>query len=202
MKRLFNRSGRILCSLFLISLALNLGFASCRQSRPPLESIPDDSLYQLESNWETQDGKQLHLKELSGPVQIVGLMFTRCKAICPTLVLDMKSIQKRVSWLHRRDVRFLLISIDPERDTPEKMKDYMGKMDLDTEAWTFVRGKPEDLTDLASLLGVKIAPLPDGGFSHTRIITVLGPDGRIKYQDANVAENASNFVDAAYAALK
>lgn len=201
MKQFFSRSGTIFC-LLLISLAIMMVFASCRQSRTPLESIPDDSLYQLESKWETQDGKELRLRDLSGPVQIVGLMFTRCKAICPTLVLDMKSIQEQVSWFHRRDVRFLLISIDPERDTPEKMKDYMGKMGLSQDSWTFIRGKPEDLTDLASLLGVKIAPLPDGGFSHTRIISVLGPDGRIKYQDANVAENASNFVDAAYVALK
>lgn len=196
------QKGRRVLSGLALFLGLALGFTECKPSRPLPESIPDDSLYQLESTWETQDGTKIQLRDLSGPVQIVGLMFTRCKAICPTLVLDMKSIQKQISWLRRREVHFLLVSIDPERDTPEKMKDYMGKMGLDQSAWTFVRSKPEDLTDLASLLGVKIAPLPDGGFSHTRIITVLGPNGQVKYQDANVAENASNFVDAAYAALR
>lgn len=175
--------------------------ANCRE-RGPLDSIPDDSLYQLESEWETQNGAAIRLRDLSGPVQIVGLVFTHCSAICPTLVLDMKSIQQHVGWLHRRNVKFLLVSIDPARDTPEKMRDYMNKMGLDSDVWTFIRSKPEDLSDLASLLGVKIAPLPEGGFSHTRIITVLGPDGRIQYQDARVAENAANFTAAAANALK
>lgn len=180
---------------FALMIALLAGCA-----RPPGD-IPDDSLYQLESSWETQDSQTVRLRDLAGPVQIVGLVFTRCKAICPTLVLDMKRIQQEVGWLHRKDVHFLLVSIDPDRDTPENMKRYMKTMSLDSAVWTFLRGKPDDLTDLASLLGVKIAPLPDGGFSHTRIITVLGRDGRIHYQDARVAENADNFLNAAYDAL-
>lgn len=176
-------------------------FSGCKQ-RAPLDAIPDDSLYQLESEWETQNAAAIRLRDLSGPVQIVGLVFTHCAAICPTLVLDMKSIQQHVGWLHRRNVKFLLVSIDPERDTPEEMRNYMSKMGLDSDIWTFIRSKPEDLSDLASLLGVKIAPLPEGGFSHTRIITVLGPEGRIQYQDARVSENAANFTEAAANALK
>lgn len=184
---------------YLYFLTITIVLSGCAP-RPPA-AIPDDSLYQLDSRWETQNSETIQLRDLSGPVQIVGLIFTRCKAICPTLVLDMKAIQQKVGWLHRKQVHFLLVSIDPERDTPEKMQQYMQTMGLDPAVWTFVRGKPADLTDLASLLGVKIAPLPEGGFSHTRIITVLGRDGRIQYQDARVAENAENFLNAAYNAL-
>ena len=181
---------------FLILCVLSL-FAQCKKERHPITSIPDDSLYQLDSEWKTQKNTVIHLRDLSGRVLIVGLIFTRCTAICPTIVADMKTIEKNIGWFHKDDVGFLLVSIDPTRDTPEAMRSYMKKMNLDESRWTFLQAKPPDVADLASLLGVKISPLPDGSFSHSRILTVLSPSGQIKFQDPRVSEDGANFAEAA-----
>jgi len=153
------------------------------------------SLYQVSSEWTTQNGDTVKLRALAGRAQVAAMAYTSCEVACPRIVASMKRIQEEA---HSRDVGFVIISIDPERDTPEALKEYATKMDLDESAWTLLTGEPDDVLELAALFGVRYRKMADGEFAHSNIITVLNRQGRIVYQQnglgADLTAETAEFV--------
>src|SRR5690606_20045681 len=87
------------------------------------ETLPELSIYNLPSTWTTQDGKDIELKELQGDVVVIVMIYTTCKAACPRLVADMRNIESQVADTNKT-VKYVLVSIDPETDTPERLKQF------------------------------------------------------------------------------
>ena len=75
------------------------------------------------------------------------------------------------------DLRVITISIDPERDTPEKLLETMERHSVDAGRWSMVRPEPGDLRTIAGIFGVRYKQLPDGEFNHTTRIILLDRDG-------------------------
>lgn len=91
-----------------------------------------------------QDGKPFGSKDLEGKVWIADFFFTRCPSICPELTRKMKEVQKRLA--DRPDkVHLVSFTVDPEHDTPEVLREYMKKFEIDPSQWTFVTGTREEL---------------------------------------------------------
>lgn len=147
---------------------------------PPIFS--DKSLYQLDSIWTSANGGKLTFAELKGKPQVVTMFFARCELACPVLVHDMKRIEAKLPPELRGRIGFVLVSFDSERDTPEVLRAYRGRQELDPATWTLLRGKPDDVLELAALLGIKFKKDPQGQFAHSNVITVLNPAGEIVYQ--------------------
>ncbi len=82
---------------------------------------------------------------------LVYFGFTFCPDACPIALTDMKKIKEKFDQLTREQVEFAFISVDPARDTPERLKQYTQYFDPDFFAAT---GQPEDLEDLATRVGV------------------------------------------------
>ncbi len=139
----------------------------------------DMSLYQLESIWSTQDDEEVKLKALRGRIRIVAMTYTSCEVACPRIVASMKKIQREVASDH---VGFVLVSIDPKRDTPATLQAYANKMDLDESDWTLLTSKSDNVLELAALLGVRYKAMPDGEYAHSNIISVLDKSGVLVYQ--------------------
>lgn len=84
-------------------------------------------------------GKPFGSKELAGHVWIANFIFTSCPTRCPELTETMKRVQKRMR--HMGDAVFLVsISVDPERDTPEKLAEYATKYQVNPRRWRFLTG--------------------------------------------------------------
>ena len=160
-----------------------------------------DSLYQLESPWQTDDGRSLRLHQLRGRFQVLALIFTRCPGVCPTLVRELQSLEKALPAAAQGRTGFVLVTIDPEHDTPEVLREYRKKMGLAPERWTLLRGEPDDLRELAATLGFNYEPSGPSGFAHSRLITVLEPGGRIVHQQADLAEDPGKVVSAIHERL-
>ena len=92
---------------------------------------------------------------------------------------------------------FLLVSIDPERDTPEALRAFREKYGLSIKHWSLLRGKPEDVKKLADLMGFRYYPGSNLQYAHSLLITVLNPAGEIVFQQAGVG----NTRDEALAAV-
>lgn len=158
----------------------------------------DMSLYQLTSTWTTQTGEILDLSSLAGKTRVTAMAYTSCEVACPRIVAALKSIQKKTN---SDDVGFVLISIDPERDTAEALEAYARKMNLDSSNWTLLTGRPDDVLEIAALLGVRYRKMADGEFAHSNMITVLDDHGVIAHQQnglgadltAETAEFVSSF---------
>ncbi len=183
----------IISLLFIVS---SISFANKSDTPPCCDTVPHQheeaglppgqpsahSVFNVESLWENQTGKQLPLNHLGGRLQVVAMVYTSCQYACPRILADLKSIQSSLEETAASELGFCLITIDPERDTVEAYKTYAKKNGLDSERWTFLRGEPGDILELANLLGVRYKKMPDGEFSHSNIITLLKPDGEVGYQ--------------------
>jgi protein SCO1/2 len=75
-------------------------------------------------------------------------------------------------------MRVLMISLDPERDTPAALADLAERHRVDGTRWRFVRSAPGDVRVVAAMLGVKYRKLPDGAINHSSPILLLDAEGR------------------------
>jgi protein SCO1/2 len=81
-------------------------------------------------------------------------------------------------------MRFLLISIDPDRDTVANLNALAASRKLDTSRWTLARTDATSVRKIAAVLGIQYRRLPDGGYNHSSIVTLLTPEGEIAYQSS------------------
>jgi len=163
------------------ALSTNNVPACCRASEPAGQ-YTDKSLYQVESKWTTDEQKQIKLGDLAGKPQVVLMFFSRCTVACPILLNDLKRISAALAPDQRARVGFTLVSFDTARDTPAALAEYRQAWDLPAENWTLLSSDPDDVLELAALLGVKYKQDANGQFAHSNVITVLDASGEIVFQ--------------------
>lgn len=146
------------------------------------QEIPELSVYNLPSSWTTQDNEQIELKDLQGKVVVMVMIYTECKAACPRLVADMRNIERRVDKKDLKNVQFIMVSIDPETDTPEKLKEFSKENVMEDDHWMFLRGTPEDTREFAAILAVNYKKITPMDFSHSNIISVFDTSGVMVHQ--------------------
>ena len=116
----------------------------------------DKSLFLLNSTWTSDAGRKVKLGVLRGPPQVVAMFFASCQFTCPLTVSDLQRIEAALPENLRTNVGFTLISFDSTRDTPATLQAYRAKRELSTQNWTLLRGEPDDVRELAALLGVNL----------------------------------------------
>lgn len=143
----------------------------------PARTLPAFSLRQ-------SDGTPLVPGELKGHWTLVFLGFTSCPDVCPTTLIELAKAQKQWSALpDSTRPRVLLISVDPERDTPGRLGDYAHAFHRDTLAAT---ADVPALEQFARSLSLVFAKMPvEGGaegdytMDHSAMMAVLDPQGRM-----------------------
>jgi protein SCO1 len=161
----------------------------CGKTAPPATVLSDKSLYQTESKWTTDAGKQIKLADLKGRPQLVVMFFASCQSACPVLVHDLQRIEAALKPEQRASVGFTLVTIDPHRDTPEALASYRATRRLPSDRWTLLRGDADGIQELAALLGVKYKEAANGQFAHSNYITVLNQQGEIVHQLAGLGQD-------------
>ncbi|WP_237275427.1 SCO family protein [Tenacibaculum ovolyticum] len=144
--------------------------------------ISDESIFNLTSKWNTEEGNSIVLKDLRGKTLVMVMIYTTCKAACPRLVADMRNIEKQVPKEYNNNLRYVLVSIDPETDTPEKLKAFAKENLMDGEHWTFLQGTKTSVREFANVLAVKYKEISPLDFSHSNIISVFNPEGELVHQ--------------------
>ncbi len=131
------------------------------------------------------DGTQLVPGELKGHWTLVFLGFTHCPDICPTTLMELAQAQKPWEALPASTrPRVLFVSVDPERDTPDRIGEYAHGFHRDTLAATADVPSLEAFTRSLSLVFAKV-PAPDGApaeaysVDHSATIAVLDPQARM-----------------------
>lgn len=165
----------------------------CREEAPSAAPLSDKSLYQLESSWTSDLGREVKLGVLRGRPQVVGMFFTTCEYACPILTENMKAIERALPETLRGKVGFLLVSFDVERDTVDSLHAYRAKKTLSNE-WTLLRGREDDVRELAALLGINYRKDARGQFSHSNTITVLDAGGVVVFQQTGLNKDPKETV--------
>jgi protein SCO1/2 len=103
---------------------------------------------------------------------------------------------------NRKRLRVLMVSLDPERDTPAKLTEVAQRHRVDAARWTMARAEAGDVRRLAAALGIQYRQLPDGEFNHSTVITLLDPQGRLVKQTSALLRLEPEFTAALEAATK
>lgn len=138
-----------------------------------------ESLFHSETTWTSDEGRPIRLSGLAGRPQVVAMFFASCQFTCPLIVNDMRRIEAKLSSATRGRVGFTLISFDSRRDTPAALAEYRKLRDLPRGRWNLLRGEPDDILELAALLGVTYKQDAAGNFAHSNQITILNAQGEI-----------------------
>jgi protein SCO1/2 len=188
----------------LLIIALCFLAAACQKNvETHEEELNEMSVFQLPTQWETQDGDNIALADLKGNVLVTVMIYTSCKMACPRLVADMQNIEKSIGSKTKTPVKYLLISIDPETDTPQRLKSFAKENNMTGDQWLFMRGSEENTREFANVLAVKYASISPIDFSHSNIISVFDKGGVMQHQMEGLAVNNEETLKAIrkYAAL-
>ena len=174
------RSVRILVisAVFLAGLFLCFGavlVVSSRMSTPVAQQIAAvGGPFKLID----QNGKAVSDQDLKGHPFLVFFGFTHCPDVCPTTLFDVSEMLRALGPDADR-TRALFITVDPERDTPAVMKDYLSSFDPHLAGLT---GDPAAIATVAKAYRVYYKKVPlDGGeytMDHTAIVYLMDKEGR------------------------
>lgn len=187
--------------IIIAILFLALSLSSCKESDKKNDvaatnkEISDLSIYNLPSTWTTQDGKDIELKSLRGNVLVMVMIYTSCKAACPRLVADMRNIEKKLDASTKRNVKLILVSIDPKTDTPERLKTFAIDNQMNHDHWVFLRSSEENTREFAAVLAVNYKKISPIDFSHSNIISVFNAEGELTYQQEGLGVNNDKAIE-------
>ena len=142
------------------------------------KSYPDTIWHQVRNFTLTnQLGKKVELSDLSGKIIVADFFFTSCPSICPTLTANMKKLQDA---FNKTDtiVRFLSFTVDPKRDSAQRLKAYSDKHGINPDTWWLLTGDKNELYDIArNEFKANIADTNlDTNFIHTQYFFLLDKD--------------------------
>src|SRR5262249_30915174 len=142
------RMRRILLAVAVTAAALFASAASLAQNRPWGEGyIPNLPVI-------TQDGKMMRFYNdlVKGKIVTISFIYTSCTDICPITTARLTQLEEKLGDLVGRDVFLLSMTVDPQNDTPQRLKSYSEAFQTGP-GWSFVTGNPEDIRAINSKFG-------------------------------------------------
>ena len=143
-----------------------------------LAGAPAPNLYDLDVTLVDQVGKTIKLDTFRGHPVVISMFYGTCTSACPLLVAKVQSLEAKLSPSTRAAVRVLLVSFDPDRDTPPQLRKLAASFGVD-DRWRLAQTHSESVRDLAAALGIRYRFLPGGALSHSSVLTVLDPQGAV-----------------------
>jgi protein SCO1/2 len=144
------------------------------EAPPAAEAAKGESLYQLDARLTDQQGRAAKLDAFKGHPVAIAMFYGSCTTVCPLIISDLQRLQKGIG--KDDDLRILLVSLDPERDTPASLAKLAAEHGVDAN-WRLTVTSAESVQEIAAVLGVRYKKMPDGSISHSALITLLDRDG-------------------------
>ena len=137
----------------------------------PGDPVPDFALTD-------QNGRTVRLSEMRGEVVAVTFLYTRCPiaTACPMTTAKFSTL---AAMLEKKPAgRLLVVTVEPEHDTPKVLAEYAKKAGADGVRWRFLTGSPQAVADVATSFGVVYYP-DRGQIIHSQAVAVVDPKGRL-----------------------
>lgn len=165
----------------VLLLALLVPWAVCAhdaphdQRLPIIGAAPDFTLV-------SQDRTPVSLHDLRGKVVAVAFIFASCTDICPMLTDNMARVKEKLGTAFGPQIAFVSITVDPERDTPEVLKQYAGNFGADLKGWSFLTGDPAIVHEVGRKYGIIARKTANGDVDHTLLTSLVDPNGMLRVQ--------------------
>lgn len=164
-------------------------------------TLPSDSVYQLPVALTDQDGTQRDFAALPRSVRVVSMFYANCPYVCPMIVETIKRSEAALTPVERARLHVLLVSLDPERDTPAALKKVAALRKIDEARWRLARTDAASVRKLAAVLGIQYRQLENREFNHSSALILLDADGRVLARSSRLGETDPDFVAALRRAL-
>ena len=130
---------------------------------------------------------------LRGKVVAVTFIFTKCTNTCPVLTPMMSFVQDRLGADFGSKIAFVSITVDPERDSPQVLREYGEAFGANFVGWSFLTGSPSDIRDVTRRYGVFAAKADNGNVDHTFLTSIIDPRGILRVQYLGVRFDPEDF---------
>lgn len=162
-----------------ISFVILLGFIFTFSLWKESKEIPVlDKVDSFEMN--TMLGEKYNLNNKK--VKLLTFFYTRCPDICPMTMFDFKDLQIQLQeeGLFGTEVELLAITLDPQNDSDEIIREYARAFEANSEGWKFMRGAPDETKEIADAFKMKYKKVSDDFISHNTTMYLIDQDNRIR----------------------
>lgn len=166
---------KVLSPLLLSMLGVSFMLAGC--SEPPMpqsyQPLPQ-SIKLTDVNLYNQNGDTIHSEALTGAWSLVFFGYTYCPDVCPTTLAELNRVAAKLT---SDDVQVVLVSVDPERDTPAQLKNYIEYFNPKFQAWSGEINNIENLARQMHIFFQKQAYGESYLMDHSSQVVLVNPDG-------------------------
>lgn len=171
-------------SVSLALLCATLGLSACDvpataapAATATTSTAVGPSYYELPGTFEDHTGKKVALDVQRGHPTLIAMFYAACPMACPMLIGEVNSVLDKLGPEARRDVRVVLVSLDPKNDTPAVLADVITTRKLDPQTFTLLRADEATTRALATVMKVRYAAMDDGEIDHSSRIVLLDDKG-------------------------
>jgi protein SCO1 len=141
----------------------------------------------------SQDDVPVALADLRGKVVAVTFIYTSCADTCPMLTALMVSVQDKLGRDFGERIAFVSITVDPQRDTPDVLKQYADTFGADLKGWAFLTGDSQVIREVTRRYGVFAAKTSKGEVDHTFLTSIVDRKGMLRVQYLGVSFDPEEF---------
>ncbi|HTX18765.1 MAG TPA: SCO family protein [Bacteroidota bacterium] len=173
------------------SFIYSLLHAPAKSLLPKLSVVPDFTLVE-------RSGEKIPLSDLKGKVWIADFIFTNCGGSCPIMSSTMSSLQEQLK--DRKNILLVSFTVDPERDTPQVLREYADLYKASPSRWLFLTGEKEKIDYLTRegfhLASVKDSTSPAEPIIHSTMFVLVDREGVIRgYYDSSEESVLTKLLD-------
>lgn len=170
-----NTKSKVIIPIVVIALlfvGIGVGMGYFKKNLYTVMKVPDFELTD-------QNNKKITNKDMLGKVYLVEFFFSRCPTICPVMNTNMRAIEDEIN---SPDFGIISISIDPENDTPQLLKEHAKKIGAKSPNWHFLTGNRDYIGKIADQFNIYVGDKEDEGESlnHSGMIALVDKDGNIR----------------------
>ncbi|HSW55267.1 MAG TPA: SCO family protein [Ignavibacteriaceae bacterium] len=187
--------------IILIAVSIFILFSlSCKEKLPL-----DKDLTKKSYNLINQEGEEVVFPEIiKGQITVMGFIFTHCPDICPMTTHNMYLTEKELKKANINEVKFIALSFDPDRDSPEVLKKFAEIRELDFNSWTLLTGKRTTVYELLKRFDVKAIKTDESvdeegnseySMMHTDRISLIDENGRLRKNYKGSTLNVEELVN-------
>lgn len=136
-----------------------------------------------------QDGKRFSLADLKGDTLLVNFMFAGCSSVCPVQTIGLRRVHNELKLDPKTDrIKLVSITIAPLSDTPQQLKDFAKRFEIDQPTWRFGVASQADTDELTKQFSVGVQPLEGEQLDHRSLLYLINHEGVMiqQYRGAKV----------------
>ena len=176
---------------------LSLGALAAFAALPATAATPPgDSVYRLAATLTDQEGRAFELASLQGTPVLASMFYSSCDMVCPMIFETVHATLAALPAAERAELRVLMVSFDPARDTTAVLKKTAQARNCDGQ-WLLARADEATARKVAAVLGVQYRRLANGEFNHSTTLALLVRQGRIAARSGKLGPADPALVSAA-----